>query len=113
MEWDVYKDIRAFVDRKAPQEALELISETRDETANIRSFVACLEAACQEQRGDRTAALDILLRARSEPPADNFWVYHALAALHRNLGQTHPSCSPKMSPPPNRRGFPPPSTIIL
>jgi predicted O-methyltransferase YrrM len=87
MEWDVYKDIRALTDAKAPREALAMIAARRDETAKIRSFVACLEAACYEQLGDRGKALETLLRATAEPPNDNFWVHHAQAALFRTLGR--------------------------
>ena len=87
MEWDVYKDIRALTGARAPREALAMIASRRHETPTIRSFVACLEAVCHEQLGDREKALETLLRAAGEPPNDNFWVYHAQAALFRNLGR--------------------------
>jgi predicted O-methyltransferase YrrM len=91
MDWEIYKKIRQLVDDKNYAQALELTAATHVSTLGIRSFVACLEAACYERLGQADKSLDILLSATNEAPRENFWVYHAQAALFRNLGRTKES----------------------
>ena len=88
MDWEIYKKIRQLVDDKFYTQALELIAATHVNTRGIRSFVACLEAACYERLGQAEKSLGILQNATNETPNENFWVYHAQAALLRNLGRT-------------------------
>jgi predicted O-methyltransferase YrrM len=86
MSWDLYNTIRQVHDGGDPERALALIAAKRAEMYDIRSHVACLEAACQAARGDLTEAIHVLeeqIRERT----DNFWVYYAIAEHYRNIGR--------------------------
>jgi len=87
MDWEIYKEIRKYVDLKNYSHALDIINNTRGKVGSIRSYVACLESTCIEHLGDQKKALEILQKASEEPPENNFWVQHAQAALLRNMSR--------------------------
>ena len=85
MSWELHQRIRELSDAGEQDAALALIEASRPELAEIKSYVACLEANCHARKGDAARGLQILTEV-VRGGTDNFWVYYAIAELYRNTG---------------------------